>query len=149
MSNINPYVKCFEDVLKLIIERENCLFFTDELNRMKKFFLLDYSAKILVTRVLLRKGPWFRVDKLSYYMSEAHEEDRIPQTIAIVNALSDEYLIPLAMDSSIPEILDAMNCCMSLDEIRKIYYVIYKKNDFRLAPLFVAKVSSILFFSIK
>ncbi|KAI0707651.1 VRR-NUC domain-containing protein [Earliella scabrosa] len=60
------YVTLFEDMIKVVLDKEPCLFVEEELQCFMAWHRLPYNAKYLFCRLALRKDKWHRLDMLNY-----------------------------------------------------------------------------------
>ncbi|KAL4077221.1 VRR-NUC domain-containing protein [Scleroderma yunnanense] len=82
-QHVSIYVRVFEEMLSTVLQSESHLFEEEEIDLFAKYAHLSYNARLLVTRLLLRKpGTWYRLDNLRY-------EDDLGSPDAIIAAINE------------------------------------------------------------
>ena len=94
------YLDNFELLLETVAERDADLLLSAEIDFLTDFGRLSLGARRLYVRLLSRKGPTFRRDRMSY--------EEVPSIDAAVDELAAASFVDRAEDASAPELLELM-----------------------------------------
>lgn len=150
----SAYVRHFRELVSLTVENQAALFTAKELRILGSFLSLDEAAQCLFSRLIMRQGPWLRVDKLSNcfpkHMLSTHNEDVAETSEAVIDTDNDteeraiallfSSIIALEQNTECPYLLSltasmpwldgwhAMGSCLTVDEMKEIYYKLTLKK---------------------
>lgn len=88
----------------------------------------NYYRQCLISRMIFRKGPWIRTDKLLHCVPIPVEGDYIADDVieeALSSLASSDLIEYLGIQSSVEEGIAAMSCSLSVSELK----VLYKKTS--------------------
>eukprot|EP01038_Epipyxis_sp_PR26KG_P008466 gene8466-11448_t len=110
----NAYFESLKSAINLIINSERCtLFDCQELIDLNKVIRLPPSLLLIVSRLVLRRGPWFRSSSFLNY------DFPIPASEVIELLINDESNIIeiLNNDSPFHAVWDGASCCLTMEQI--------------------------------
>jgi len=140
------YLANFERCLKTVDRTDYAILFTeDEKAMIRSFGSLSRQARGLYTRMLQRKGPWFRTDSLLGYKELSNSDEPIDSDIdgqggeaawqrahqALGDMVENGFAEGIASDSKgldLEEVLSAVDCCLKLEEMRGLVGRLTKKS---------------------
>lgn len=140
-------VKSFSDVLDFVVLHNARVLRDPEIKFSAEFHGLSPSAQFLFLRLFLRKGPWFRVDKLHY--AEVQDPARVIQELCDAGLCMDQHALHMeaAVDcqlsvmnvSELKELSSKLNIKINVkrkagivDELKQAIYKRAKKVSFQL-----------------
>ena len=110
LSNPLYYLQNMETVVRWVLRHHRDLLTGAETDRLEAFLNLEVPARALMTRLVMRTGDLFRVDKLAYPELGAP----VPETM--VRLVADGWLDPAP-----PLGLDALFRLFTLAELRPVF----------------------------
>lgn len=139
------YLANFERCLRIIDRPDYANLFTDgERDMVQKFATLSRQARGLYTRMLQRKGPWFRTDSLIGYRELSSGEELVELAddeqaedswgrahLALKDMIENGFASGIAgggEDWNLDEMLGAVDCCLKLEEMRTLVGRLTKRS---------------------
>ena len=148
----SAYIRHFKEVIQLVITNQTSLFTEIEQDLLTSFLDLPIPEQCLLTRMLLRQGIWLRADRLSAAFPAAvvdasilhelentsSEEEKNPidkgreyllkRCIVSLQTHPKTYLACLDSKAHWTEGWEAMNACLTVDEIKDVYHKLTRKK---------------------